>query len=148
MPDSNFIYLLPSTSNNTITVKTGLSLEYNDINSFRGNYFIFKLNDTVTSMRAGRVINVSNDIYGDEWLSHKTQNPKNIIQIEHKDGTIASYLFTSSVKHLIKIGDFVMPGDPIALFVEQGDNNILFVNIRYTDAKNFQIIYLKTIKMK
>lgn len=51
---------------------------------------------------------------------------------------MAEYKFLDPIKCLVKVGDFVIPGQPIAVFEEESQKYTLLFSVFYLDYKSFK----------
>jgi murein DD-endopeptidase MepM/ murein hydrolase activator NlpD len=120
--DPEFIYRLPySLSAN----KEAIELVYVNNRYFGGNgnsenfksfQFLMNRADTIYSARKGVVVQIVDEhdpIVGMGVVSMNTEN--NHVLVEHADGTIARYGVLEKGSLIVKPGDRVYPGTPIAL---------------------------------
>ena len=79
--------------------------------------FVMPPGTTVTAARAGVVAEIQGKFQnGDNTVGHE-----NWVKIRHADGTIAAYSHLSPNGALVKIGDHVVAGQPIALSGNTGN---------------------------
>jgi hypothetical protein len=78
--------------------------------------------DTIFSVRAGQVISVDEDsqVKGENMTFSRSRNK---IEVEHKDGTIASYSIFKANSAMVEVGDNLLAGMPIALAGGEQYNN-------------------------
>ncbi len=134
--DPNAIYLLPvkpgsSTRVGTVTsVEAYIKKEVTD--KILGYSFETEQNDTIYATRKGVVwdIDDSKEDYGGEFF----KSAQNRLFIYHKDGTVAQYTRIKQHSALVKNGDKVEAGQPIALaYNKQETKATLLVIYSYYD---------------
>lgn len=138
-PDSNFVYLLPSTAGKNLFVHcvTSLSegLKLKNEEHLYSTGFRFNLNDTICATRAGTVFDVIDTATSGEKILQRFSQHRNKIRIEQKDMTIALYDILAPIKPLVSVGDDVVPGQPIAVFNRESDKYDLLFSVEYLDEK-------------
>jgi hypothetical protein len=147
MPDTNFVYLLPSTPGNIIRVNKAGSINerlgIKEENPFYSSGFTLHLGDTVCAVRAGIVIELLDRTKEGDKQNQVYNVNRNKIRIEQKDGTIATYEFLSPIQSLIELGDRVNAGQPLAVLNKESDKYHLFVSVNYLDEKKLEAYYFK-----
>lgn len=136
-PDSNFVYLMPSTPGNTLTVSKVGSIEErlgkDRPADFYGIGFNYKPGDTICAARAGTVYQCNDDVKEGEKPEEYYNSNRNRIYIYQKDETMAHYSILAPIKLLVAPGDKVVPGQPLAVFERSGFKfRVLFV-VAYLD---------------
>lgn len=152
-PDKDYPYLLPASEGKKLrtapfrNLETALGRAVED--SIPGVYFYCPGTDTACAMRSGTVISIKeaekNAATDDNRISFYNLSSYYIIRVEHKDGSIAQYAFTVPVKNLLKEGDRIFAGQPIATFVGNEENRGMGISIYYltfTKDKVFKYRYL------
>lgn len=136
--DTLFPYLMPVKAGNP--VPTSGSYHIGDVvgkksNNYYAIGFSYPLDDTVLAARAGTIIytSLAETEKGEQELFNSKSRAS--IQIEHEDGTLARYNFIHPIKVLIESGDFVIPGQPIAVFSGGLNSNTLLFSVSYLDMK-------------
>lgn len=123
-PDSNFVYLMPSTEGNTLTVSKVGSMEErmgkDKPADFYGIGFNYRPGDTICAARAGIVYECNDDVKEGEKPEEYYNSNRNKISIYQKDETMAHYSILAPIKLLVAVGDKVVPGQPIAVFERTG----------------------------
>ena len=139
IPDTNFVYLLPSTPGNIVRVnKVGslnVRLGIKEENTFYGNVFTFHYGDTVCAARGGIIIELLDQMQEGEMHNQVYNANRNRIKIEQKDGTIAVYSFLSPIQSLIQLGDKVNAGQPLALLNKESEKYVVMLSTEYLDEK-------------
>ncbi len=147
MPDTNFVYLLPSTPGNIIRVnKAGTISERLGIkeeNPFYSTGFNFHSGDTICAVRSGIVIELLDQNKEGDKQNQVYNINRNKIRIEQKDGTIATYSFLSPIQSLIELGDRVSAGQPLAFLNKESDKYHVLVSVDYLDEKKLSAYYFK-----
>jgi hypothetical protein len=136
--DTLFPYLMPVKASNPVV--TSGSYYIGEVvgkksDNFYAIGFNFPVDDTVFATRAGTITVASGA--ESERGDHELYNVKarGNINIEHEDGTLARYNFIHPIKTLIEPGDFVVPGQPIAVFSGTQNSNTLLFSVSYLDLK-------------
>ncbi len=140
---SDFVYLLPYGERKKTKVRelTNLSEEYfstDKIDSWKAYQFISNEMDTAFSARKGLIINIINMYDADSSKSYSYKSKVNSILIEHKDGTMASYSGFKKDCVFVKLGQFVLPHEPLGIVENYGADGV--------NELRFLIYYLSNIK--
>ena len=151
-PDKDYPYLLPAPEGKKLrtapfsNIETALGKTVED--SIQGVYFYCSGIDTACAMRSGTVISIKeaekNAATDNNRILFYNLPSYCIIKVEHKDGSIAQYTFTTPVKNLLKEGDRIFTGQPIAIFVGNEENRSMGISIYYltfTRDKDFKYRY-------
>src|SRR5215831_7261905 len=113
-PDTGFVYLLPSTSSNSLRVGKVSSLQerlgQKRPEDFYAIAFNYKEGDTICASRAGLVYECSDAEKEAEKSETSFNRNRNRIFIQQKDGTLAHYMVLSTIKLLVSPGEIVFPG--------------------------------------
>jgi hypothetical protein len=64
---------------------------------------------------------------------------RNKIYIQHKDGTLGYYSILSPIKSLVQNGDFVIPGQPIAIFNKLSNKYSMLFSVYYLDEEKIRV---------
>lgn len=118
IPNEKIIYRLPYSLKDSLKCHTlyNVNEKYlKDTASIGWKSFQFLMNkgDTVFAMRKGMVVEIVNEYeVPDRDYSHVKSN---LVSIEHDDGTIACYKVLEKNSFMVKEGDAVFPGTPLAL---------------------------------
>jgi hypothetical protein len=142
-PPINFVhYMLPVSPGKTTRVTKVESLSdllgQKSENQFYTQGFTYDLGDTICATRAGIVYNINDQLKQGEGRDNLYTDSRNKIYIQHKDGTLGHYTILSPIKSLVQNGDFVIPGQPIAIFNK--------LSIKYTML--FSVYYLNEEKIR
>lgn len=136
--DTLFPYLMPVKASNPVV--TSGSYYIGEVlgkksNNFYAIGFNFPVDDTIYATRAGTITVATGA--ETERADHELYNVKarGNINIEHEDGTLAKYNFIHPIKTLIEPGDFVVPGQAIAVFSGAQNSNTLLFSVSYLDLK-------------
>lgn len=150
-PDSNFIYLLPIAANKEVQIYPVTyigSMIGKENKAFFMQGFRFSQNDTLCAVRSGTVseINKSGIASSDYYNSNR-----NFIEIEQRDGSIATYVILDKLIPMVTVGEKVIAGQAIG-FLQAVDNNPK-VNLRidYLDESKLgkeQVVPYINIKPK
>ncbi|MNE41039.1 Peptidase family M23 [compost metagenome] len=137
-PDSNFIYLLPIAANKQVEIYPITyigNMVGKENNTFFMQGFRFAQNDTLCAVRSGVVseINTSGIVSSDYYSSNR-----NFIEIEQRDGSVATYVILDKLNPMIKVGERVIAGQAIG-FLQANDNKPK-VNLRidYLDGSKLE----------
>lgn len=136
--DTLYPYLMPVKHGNPVL--TSGSYHIGEVvgkksNNYYAIGFSFPIDDTVFATRAGTIIatTMAETERGDQELYN--EKARGNINIEHEDGTVARYNFIHPVKALVEPGDFVIPGQPLAVFSGNKNTNTLLFSVSYLDLK-------------
>lgn len=136
--DTLFPYLMPVKASNPV-ITSGSYYIGEVVGKKSSNFyaigFNFPVDDTVFAARAGTITTATGA--ETERGEHELYNVKarGNITIEHEDGTLARYNFIHPIKTLIEAGDFVVPGQAIAVFSGSQNSNTLLFSVSYLDLK-------------
>ncbi len=147
IPDTSFTYLLPVTENNSLrTFRSGSVSERlgTKPDGYIGVDFMYKLGDTICAARAGIVYECSDEVKESEKIKQVYNSERNKVSIEHKDGTLSHYSILAPIKLLVQAGDYVIPGQPIAVFANQSVKYDVLFSVSYLDEKKLYINTEKT----
>lgn len=136
-PDENFPYLLPVKPGNNVRVFWLENLEVKLGKSVADKIlcatFSYTGVDTVYAIRSGQVVSVKNGtrdrIIPEAGTVYYDEASQSLIEVEHKDGTIARYVCMTSGKSLLEEGDRIIAGQPLAVFTQKDDNQEMKVGI-------------------
>ena len=116
--DSSYVYALPFDSGKTFRVIQGYFSRFSHKERAALD-FNMKCGTTITAARAGVVVRVKQD--GNKGgLNKKYRKYGNNIVIQHEDGSRAGYWHLQFNGALVKVGDTVSKGQPIALSGKTG----------------------------
>lgn len=116
--DTSFVYSLPYSKGKKFRVIQGY-FSYFSHKERAALDFNMKKGDTICAARAGKVIRVKED--GKKGgLSSKYRSDGNNVVVEHEDGSRAGYWHLQHNGALVKKGDWVKEGQPIALSGKTG----------------------------
>lgn len=142
-PDSSFSYLLPATSGNQLKVagfgSLAKMLGQDDVEHMLGYTFYYKANDTICATRGGIVYECTDEVKEGEGSTVAFRRSRNAIAIQHKDGTAGHYSMLSPIRLLVKAGDNVVPGQPLAVFNKESERYTLLFYSCFLDEKKFLI---------
>jgi hypothetical protein len=135
-------YILPTTAGNEIVssevqnLKVTLGQKPDD--NFYSIGFNYKMGDTICATRTGYVYTINdNNKKGESKQSLYTAS-RNKISIQHKDGTLGFYNILSPIQSLVENGDFVIAGQPIAIFNQQSDKYTVLFSVNYLDENKLR----------
>jgi len=137
-PDSSFVYLLPSTEGNLLRIVPVSSLAERVGKKSDGPVatgFIYNLGDTICATRAGVVYDCNDAVTEGEKMNQTFRRERNRIAIQHKDGSIGNYSAVAPIQLLVKEGDNVIPGQPLAVFNKQNDKYHVLFSTYFLDEK-------------
>jgi murein DD-endopeptidase MepM/ murein hydrolase activator NlpD len=142
-PDANFPYLLPVKNGEKVkTSPFGNLKELRDqptTDSILGIVFNYAGTDTVYAMRSGQIVRTADkirDIEKPEAGVRIYDKPsRSIVEVEHQDGTIVRYVCITSGEILLKPGDRIIAGQPIAVFTQENKTQQVGIGIFYLEKK-------------
>lgn len=102
------IYRLPFSLRDSLQTQN-LMVQKDSALSMNVYNFVAHQGDTIFAMRKGIVVDIQNE------YSTPTLSQKNCILIEHEDGTICAYECIQKNSFMVKTGDVIFPGTPLAL---------------------------------
>ncbi len=135
-PENYLHYVLPIMPSKTslITpVRHVKSILEQNVGQFDAQGFTYALGDTICAARAGVVFNVNDQLKQGEGKTITYADNRNKIHIQHKDGTVAHYTILAPMQSLVENGDFVIPGQPIAIFNKPADKFQVLFSVLYLD---------------
>ncbi|MBP5998931.1 MAG: hypothetical protein KA534_00615 [Sediminibacterium sp.] len=135
-PENYLHYALPIMPGKTsiITPVTHIkTLLEQKIDQYDAQGFTYALGDTICAARAGVVFNVNDQLKQGEGKTITYADNRNKIHIQHKDGTVAHYTILAPMQSLVENGDFVIPGQPIAIFNKPADKFQVLFSVLYLD---------------
>ncbi|MES2372404.1 MAG: hypothetical protein V4557_07480 [Bacteroidota bacterium] len=142
-PDSSFVYLLPGTEGTRLRVSgvtyIGERFGQKSQENFSAVGFIYKLGDTICASRAGTIYDCSDAIKEGERGSEWYKSNRNRIAIQQKDGTLAHYSILSPIQLLVEAGDYVVPGQPLAVFNKTSEKYNVMFSVYYLDEKKILV---------
>lgn len=148
--DPEFAYLIPARAGTEVRVMRVTSVgdfikKIKDEKNTTGEQnlshaFVYHQGDTVCAARAGIVFDYEDKENAETRTELYTAN-RNRIRIEHKDGTLAQYSIPSNIKPLVGPGDFVVPGQPIAVFDKPSEKYQVYFSTYYLDEKKLNTSY-------
>jgi hypothetical protein len=141
-PVSYIHYVLPITPGKTTKVTKVESISdllgQKSENQFYAQGFTYNLGDTICATRAGNVYNINDQLKQDEGRDTIFTDSRNKIHIQHKDGTLGFYSILSPIKSLVQNGDFVIPGQPIAIFNKLANKYTMLFSVFYLDEEKIR----------
>jgi uncharacterized protein YneR len=133
-PETLYPYLIPLAQGKEVHLK---AMAKNDTAThFFKNIFELKNGDTIFCMRKGSVTAIPED--GDRFDRVLKGNS---IEILHSDGTVATYLFTNTIKVLVFPGKEVYPLQPLAIMQSDQDINVRIFRITNNFLSSFDFKY-------
>jgi ribosomal protein L24 len=140
--DSTFQYLLPFKKGKKITIiendnDSQVHLGKKKGSNMKSYSLLSETADTVCAMRKGIVVEIVNNYKTDTKNLNFKMGEKNIIKIEHPDGTYAVYYGLKQHSFKVQLGDVVYPNTALAVLDFFIQNACVF---------NFEIIYAKSIE--
>jgi hypothetical protein len=141
-PNNYTHYMLPIAAGKTtqVTAVSQLSTvlgQQSDSYSFAQG-FKYELGDTIFASRAGIVYNINNQLKQGEGGNTVYTSDRNHIYIQHKDGTLAYYTILAPINCLVQNGDFVTPGQPIAVFNVASQRYTMLFSVYYLDEEKIR----------
>jgi hypothetical protein len=138
-PDSSFVYLLPGSEGVRLRVSrvnyVGERVGQKSQDNFSAIGFVYKMGDTICASRAGTIYACSDEIKEGEKGSEVYKSTRNHINIQQKDGTLANYSVLSPMQLLVAPGDYVVPGQPLAVFNKESERYHVLFSVYYLDEK-------------
>lgn len=121
--DSTFVYLLPFKNNKKVGVQflNNLEAKYFDKDepkNWKSFLFLSNQPDTVCAVRKGLVVKVIDNFTIDTSYVYSYSSKRNMIMIEHKDGTFAKYQGFNGKNIFVKEGDTVLPNQPLGTLIQ------------------------------
>ena len=145
-PDESFVYLLPypKGEERSLFYLSNLREKYfKEKPSTDFKSFAFESNDydTVCAIRKGIVVEIEDKYDMDTTLYKSYTSYINAIQIEHADGTIASYKGFRKDGIFVREGDVVLPHDRLGVLskYDARKKHVLRLQIFYTTKKTDEI---------
>lgn len=137
-PDPLAVYLLPVKDGESTRIGNVTSIEKylkrSDDEKVMGYSFEAEQNDTIYAIRKGIVYGIE-DSKGD-YTNEFYKSDQNKLSVYHKDGTIAQYIRIKKGSALVKDGEKVEAGHPLALATSKVDEKARFlITCSYYDAK-------------
>lgn len=136
-------YILPITPGKTTLVTKVSSLSsiigQSQESNFYSQGFRYELGDTICATRAGVVYNINDQLKQGEGGNTVFSDSRNKIYIQHKDGTLGFYTILAPVNCLVQNGDFVIPGQPIAIFNKAAEKYTLLFSTYYLDESKIRV---------
>lgn len=136
-------YLIPA-----IAGKKIISSQVNNIKATLGQKveedyysigFNYTMGDTICAARAGYVYTINDNNKKGESKQAVYTASRNKISIQHKDGTLGFYNILAPIQSLVENGDFVLAGQPIAIFNQQSDKYTVLLSVNYLDENKLRI---------
>jgi Peptidase family M23. len=132
------IYLLPIKEGKKTRIGSVTSIENyikkDTEEKIMGYTFETEQNDTIYAIRKGIVYGIEDG--KEDYINEVYKSDQNKLSVYHKDGTIAQYIRIKKGSALVKNGEKVEAGQPLALAVNKMDNQALFlITFSYYDAK-------------
>jgi hypothetical protein len=141
-PVSYIHYVLPITPGKTTKVTRVESISdllgQKSENQFYAQGFTYNLGDTICATRAGNVYNINDQLKQGEGRDTIFTDSRNKIHIQHKDGTLGFYSILSPIENLVQNGDFVIPGQPIAIFNKSANKYTMLFSVYYLDEEKIR----------
>ena len=121
--DSTFVYLLPFRNKTKVDIRfmSNLESKYFDKEepkNWKAFQFVSNQPDTVCSVRKGLVVKVVDNFAIDTANVYSFSSKRNMIMIEHKDGTFAKYQGFNGKEIFVKEGDLVLPNQPLGTLIQ------------------------------
>ena len=142
---ADFVYLMPA--------KKGTKVKVADVGFLGARYFgnttpddwkVLRFStenqDTVTAVRKGIVMNITEEEEPKETENLTYSSKINTTTIEHLDGTLATYKGFKKGSFAVKIGDTVFPGTALGLNSKSNANGMY--------GSTLSIMYLKSIDLE
>jgi hypothetical protein len=132
------VYILPIKEGKSTRIGNVTSIEKylkkNDEEKVMGYSFETEPNDTIYAIRKGIVYGIEDG--KEDYTNEVYKRDQNKLSVYHKDGTIAQYVRIKKGSALVKNGDKIEAGQPLALATSRVDGKAIFLIIfSYYDAK-------------
>ena len=134
LPDTAFVYSLPFAKGSSYRVWQG----YQSLLSHRDNFAIdFKMmpGTVVHAARDGVVVGIR-DWFKQGGLGRRYVGKENAVVIRHSDGSFAHYLHLQYKGALVKVGDTVQQGQPIARSGHTGFSAFPHLHFEVTEGQS------------
>jgi len=127
--DTAFVYLLPFRNNSPVEVRflNNLGAKYFDKEepkNWKAFQFICHKADTICSVRKGIVIRVVDNFSIDTTKVFSYSSSRNLIMIEHPDGTFARYEGFDNKNIFVKQGDIVLPNQALGTLIQYDKSGV------------------------
>lgn len=143
MNDTNFRYMIPASEGATVRVQAVHSLEermgLTPSHAYHSIGFIYKKGDTICAARAGTVYAVSDQSEVGESKTQSYSGQRNFIHIQHKDETMAHYTLLAPIEMLVAPGDYVIPGQALAVFNKDAEKYHVLFSVDYLNEKKLYV---------
>lgn len=130
----------------TLPVSPGRQVQVRQVGSVKGligqesdeDHYVLGLNmmdgDTIVAARGGEVESIQGGSQTDT-LTYSYTRSRNYIRIRHEDGTVARYVNFKNGSLQVELGDWVIPGTPLALATQtsQYGDALVFFEVNYLD---------------
>jgi len=140
--DSTFVYLLPFTNQTeTKAIFMGNVQEkyfhQDKPENWKSFLFTASAADTICAARKGTVITVLREHEADTLVYYSFSSDRNRIEIEHEDGTIATYTGFDKDKILVEPGDEVFANQPLGMLApyDKSGNHQLRFSVHFRSDK-------------
>jgi hypothetical protein len=138
-PNMNYPYILPASEGKRLYTSHSTNIEYmigkTDGDSILGIVFRYAEADTVCAIRSRKVVAVEHSkrdrIEPGQGVVTYDRDSQNTIIIEHADGTIVRYVCITSAQTLVKSGDRIIAGQPLAVLEEEKDFPRIAISVSY-----------------
>jgi hypothetical protein len=141
-PPTDVLYLLPvseGTHVQTFAVNSiAQRLGQDTLNEYHAIGFNYRIGDTICAARAGLVYEADDKTKAIETGEQVFRASRNKIHIQQRDGTLAQYTILAPIKLLVAPGDDVVPGQPLAVFDQEGQKFSVLFSVVYLDEKKAQ----------
>lgn len=142
-PNTTFTYLIPASEGTDVRVysvkNVAERLGQKNAEDLSITGFAYKLSDTICAARAGVVYEASDENKESEKAGQVYRAGRNRVMIQQKDGTLAGYTITAPIQLLVNAGDYVIPGQPIAIFNTASERYHVFFSVMYLDEKKILV---------
>ena len=141
-PNNYMHYVLPTmpgkTTNIVSVANLSSFLKKDNAGANHTQGFRYALGDTICAARTGVVYEMNNNLTEGESSNTLYKSDRNSISISHKDGTIAQYSILAPIQSLVKNGEFVIAGQPIAFFNTIAEKYTLLLSVQYLDESKIR----------
>ncbi|MNK06704.1 Peptidase family M23 [compost metagenome] len=147
--DSDFIYALPYKAGSKVRVAeaafVGAKYFGNTTPADWKTYnFYIKLEDTVTAIRKGVVVEIKDLYESSSDVAYTTKS--NGLIIEHADGTLATYRGFKKGSFVVEVGQTVFPGTALGVNSKSHANNDFNISVMLTYLKSKEIDRSRTLQ--
>ncbi len=124
--DSTFTYLFPFKDSKSVRVNFLQNVDHRYFSkelpqNWKAFEFSMDQADTVCAVRRGIVVEVTDEFNSDTTMTYSFTNKKNVVVVEHPDGTFARYRGFEKGKIFVEPGDRLIPNEPMGVLAQYDD---------------------------